>query len=231
MTVASPQPRGPFWSYEDLALLVGAVLPIMLIASLAVRTVRPLEIQSLAFNGVLDVLLIGALYMLVSGRYQEPFWKSLHFDRGWRLFWICLPAGAVLAIVATALGVALRAPVVPNPVERMVAGRWSLALVGFFAVVLAPLFEELFFRGFLFPLLARSLGAWLGIVLSAAPFALLHGQQYQWSWQHIAVIGLAGFVFGFVRYRTDSTAASALVHAGYNLLYFAGFLLQRWLAK
>jgi hypothetical protein len=142
-----------------------------------------------------------------------------------------VPSGAMLAIVASTIGVALRAPVIPNPVERMVAGSWSLAAVGFFAVGLAPLFEELVFRGFLYPLLAHSLGVWPGILLSAAPFALLHGQQNQWSWQHVAVIGIAGVVFGWVRYRTASTTAAALVHSGYNLMFFAGFLLQKWLAR
>jgi hypothetical protein len=124
------------------------------------------------------------------------------------------------------IGVALRAPVVPNPVAS-----WPLAAVGLVSVGLAPLFEELVFRGFLYPLLAHSLGVWPGILLSAAPFALLHGQQNQWSWQHVAVIAIAGVVFGWVRYRTASTAAAALVHSGYNLMFFAGFLLQKWLAR
>ena len=236
---AARQSRDPFWNYEDLALLIGAVLPALLLSSIAVslgRRVVPGVLsseanQTLAFNGLIDLLLLGALYAIVAARYAKPFWKSLRFDHGWTRWWIYVPSGAVLAILASTIGVALRAPVIPNPVERMVAGSWSLAAVGFFAVGLAPLFEELVFRGFLYPLLAHSLGVWPGILLSAAPFALLHGQQNQWSWQHVAVIGIAGVVFGWVRYRTASTAAAALVHSGYNLMFFAGFLLQKWLAR
>ncbi len=63
-----------------------------------------------------------------------------------------------------------------------------------FGVVLAPIFEEMLFRGFLLPLLARSLGPWLGILLTAVPFALLHGAQNHWAWQPIVLIGMAGIV-------------------------------------
>jgi membrane protease YdiL (CAAX protease family) len=93
--------------------------------------------------------------------------------------------------------------------------------------VIGPFFEELVFRGFLQPLLERALGAVPAIVLAAIPFALLHGVQYQWSWQHLALIMLAGCAFGTARYLAGSTAAAALLHIGYNVTLFIGYLLQR----
>ena len=107
----------------------------------------------------------------------------------------------------------LRAPEVPDPVKDLITGRASLVIVMVFAVVLGPIYEELFFRGFLFPLLAKTFGAAAGIFLSALPFALLHGAQNQWAWQQITLVGLAGSAFGFVRYRTGSTAASTILHS------------------
>ena len=61
----------------------------------------------------------------------------------------------------------------------------------------------------------------------ATPFALVHGSQYHWSWQHLAIVGLAGAVFGFVRYKSGSTAAATLVHTGYNATLFVGFMIQK----
>jgi len=81
-------------------------------------------------------------------------------------------------------------------------------------------------RGFLQPLLQRALGPWLAILLAATGFALLHGQEYQWFWQQLLVVGLAGAAFGFARYKTGSTAAAALLHGGYNLTFFVGYLIQ-----
>jgi uncharacterized protein len=103
----------------------------------------------------------------------------------------------------------------------------SLALVALFGVTLGPLFEELFFRGFLQPLLVRSLGAAAGILVAAIPFGLLHFQEYGNSWRHVVLISLAGAAFGAMRHFTNSTKASTLMHASYNALFFIALLVQR----
>jgi membrane protease YdiL (CAAX protease family) len=76
-------------------------------------------------------------------------------------------------------------------------------------------------------LFAKTFGAAAGIVLSALPFALLHGGQYQWAWQQITLVGIAGLAFGFVRSRTGSTAASTILHSCFNLTQFVAFLALR----
>jgi membrane protease YdiL (CAAX protease family) len=75
--------------------------------------------------------------------------------------------GPALAIGLSILGVLLRTPPIPTPVEA-ISGRGSLLVVAFFAVVLGPVFEELLFRGFLQPLLERALGAWPAIVAATS---------------------------------------------------------------
>jgi membrane protease YdiL (CAAX protease family) len=98
--------------------------------------------------------------------------------------------------------------------------------VGLFASTLGPVCEELAFRGFMLPLLARSFGVPAGVLLTAIPFGLLHGAQYSWLWQQVVLVTLAGVVFGTVRAVTRSTAASAMMHATYNLTFFVGYLVQ-----
>jgi hypothetical protein len=223
-----------FWSFEDLALFLGAILPAWLVGSLLVRfgqTLAPAAfssaaVRTLAFQTTIYALLIGALYMVITFRYRRPLWQSMGWVVPERGAWWCVFGGPALAIVLSALGVILRAPAIPTPVEGLISGRGSLWLVAFFAVVLGPLFEELLFRGFLLPLLQRVLGAWPAILLTAIGFALLHGSQYQWYWQDLLVVGLAGVAFGYARYRTGSTAAGALLHGGYNLALFVGYLIQ-----
>jgi uncharacterized protein len=84
-----------------------------------------------------------------------------------------------------------------------------------FAVSLGPLMEELFFRGFLYPVLARRLGAVGGIVLTALPFGLMHYLQYR-SWSAVLIVVLVGVVLTTVRAVTKSVASSFLAHVGYN---------------
>jgi membrane protease YdiL (CAAX protease family) len=88
-------------------------------------------------------------------------------------------------------------------------------LTAAFAITIGPLMEELFFRGFLYPVLARRLGAVWGILLTALPFGLMHYLQYR-SWSAVLIIILVGVVLTTVRAITKSVASSFLAHVGYN---------------
>ena len=158
----------------------------------------------------------------------SPFWSALGWTFPIPYAWLLLVAGPVLTIALSVLGVLLRAPSDSSQIEVLIKSRASLAAVMLFGVLLAPIFEEMLFRGFLFPLLARSVGPWLGILLTAVPFALLHGAQNHWAWQPVVLIGVAGVVFGYVRYKTGSTTAAFLMHSAYNATGFLGYTLTHW---
>lgn len=229
MTPTSEHHGEPFWTYEDLALFLGAVLPVYVVSAMVLRLAHLSSeaLQALVFQSLIYALLTAILYILIAARHGQPFWRSLGWTFSFRGIWILLPAGPLLALTMARIGEWLHTPAIPSPLEGFISNRVSLVVLMLFVTLIGPIWEELLFRGFLFPLLAKSVGPWLGIVLSAIPFALLHGAQNQWSWQYVLLIFIAGFVFGYVRYKTGSTAAAAVVHAGYNTLYFAGFLLQR----
>jgi membrane protease YdiL (CAAX protease family) len=85
-------------------------------------------------------------------------------------------------------------------------------LLGINVVVLAPLFEEFFFRGFLFQQFRRSLGAANGIMLSALVFAAVHLSMESF----IPLFGL-GIILAVVYHYTRSLWASIITHALWNL--------------
>jgi membrane protease YdiL (CAAX protease family) len=93
----------------------------------------------------------------------------------------------------------------------------------------APVCEELIFRGFVQPLLVRSLGAFAGIVATAVPFGLLHFQEYGRSWRHVLLISLSGAAFGWVRHATGSTKAAAVMHSAYNAFQFVLLVVAKGL--
>jgi len=232
----SPEEQAP-WTFEDLGLFLGAIVPCYLLGALLLYAGKKLApvafgseaVQTLVFQCSIYALMLGTLYALANVRHDQPLWRSLGWTLAFRGAWWCLAAAPLLAFGVSALAALLRAPAIPTPVENLISGRLSLMIVGFFATVLGPFFEELLFRGFLFGLFRRMLGAWPAILLAAVPFALLHGPQYQWSWKHLVSLFLAGAVFGFARYKTGSTAGSALLHAGYNMTFFVGYVTQQYL--
>jgi uncharacterized protein len=222
-----------FWGFEDLGLFLGALLPAFLGGAILVRVGRLLAprtfaseaVRALVFQGAIYAVLALALYLLLAVGHGRPMWRSLGWTLEFRGAWMCLGGAPLLALAVSALAAMLRAPDVPTPVESLITSRASLVAVLLFAALAGPVFEELVFRGFLYPLLAGALGVWPGIGVTSLAFALLHGPEYQWSWQHVLAVGLAGVAFGGVRYRTRSTAAAALMHIGYNATYVVVYLV------
>ncbi|MHC4859880.1 MAG: lysostaphin resistance A-like protein [Planctomycetota bacterium] len=87
------------------------------------------------------------------------------------------------------------------------------------AVVLAPLTEEIFFRGLIYPALRRHVGFVLALVLSAAGFALVH-----WNPAVVPAIFVLGIALGYVYERTGTLAAPIAFHVAFNGLTFLGEL-------
>jgi len=226
--------RNPYWDYRDLALFIGMAVPSLVTAVLAVKLIlwlagplqggRALEVLLGQFTGY-GLWFLG-LYGLLRARYGRPFWRSLGWVVPPRGLLKSLLLGPAVALWVVFVGVAMNTPEVDMPIRGLMRDRFSVLLMGIFATTLGPLCEELAFRGFLWPLLARSFGAAAAIILSALPFAVLHGPQYGWSWRHVLLIALAGMAFGWSRWRTGSTMAATGMHATYNLSYFTAFLIQ-----
>jgi uncharacterized protein len=85
----------------------------------------------------------------------------------------------------------------------------------FLAIAFAPFMEELFFRGFLYPVLARRLGVAVGVVITALTFAFIHVFEYK-AWGPVLIIFLVGMVLTVVRAKMKSVGASFIVHSIYN---------------
>ena len=221
-----------FWDWHDALLFIGLIVPCGFLALAVARGAfflagKPNQAAFLLlfmFTGY--ALWLTALYGLLHFRYGRPFWASLGCTFPWPRMGLTLVLGPALAIGVALGAVILRTPSGGSALQALMSDRLSIVLVGLFSTTLGPLCEELVFRGFFQPLLVGKFGAHLGVLLCAAPFALLHGPQYNWSWQIVLLLVLAGVVFGYTRLLTGSTAASTLVHATYNLTYFTGYLLQ-----
>jgi membrane protease YdiL (CAAX protease family) len=99
----------------------------------------------------------------------------------------------------------------------------SPALFAVAVVIFAPLFEEGFFRGFVFVGLKDSaLGPAGTIALTSAVWAAMH---LQYDWIGMSSILVLGFVLGFVRLKTNSLWCAMIIHALWNLTAFVGTAL------
>jgi len=111
------------------------------------------------------------------------------------------------------------------PIEALYSTRRGLEYVMAFGILVAPLVEETVFRGFVYPVLARRFGIFLGITLTGALFGLVHMPQLWGGWGQIATLLVVGIVLTAARAAGHSVLASYLMHLGYNGFLFAGIFM------
>ncbi len=234
-TPTPPAPKAgenPIWSGWDVLLIAALTLGILFIMQLVVvfgarRFAYPhLSWVDVAQKPVLALLsefvayAVVALYMilLVEGKYHTRFWPAIRWN--WPgLAGVGLVGLGVLMLSLDMLGRFLPMPKT-TPFDQFFERPMDAYLTAAFAITLGPLMEELFFRGFMYPILARRMGAFWGIILTALPFGLIHYAQYR-SWSAVLIIVLVGVVLTTVRAVTKSVASSFLAHVGYNATLMA----------
>lgn len=171
---------------------------------------------------LLYALILFFLYLSLSVLRGSPFWRTL----GWRAIarrdgskpanpWLYFLGGCALSILVF-IATAKVQPKEDLPIEEVFRFRGTAMMFMAMAVLVAPLVEETVFRGYLYPLLAKTFGVATGVVVTGVLFGLMHGAQLGWTWGLVSVLIFVGVVFTFVRARTGSVFASFLLHLGYN---------------
>jgi uncharacterized protein len=227
-------PQRAFWSYVDLAWLIGIAFAGVLAVNgvaLLFLTVYP----GLSKNGpfllstqfpVYAAVYLGFIFVFRM-RYGRPVMESLGWRRSTFGIGAALGAGVLLAVVVQALAMVLKTPE-KSPIEQFTNTPFSIVLVSVMAVGFAPFFEELFFRGFLQPLLTRDLGVSVGIVVTGCLFGGLHLFEYGNLWQYGLAIAVVGVVLGYIRQRSGSVIPSTVVHACFNSISVIALIASKF---
>jgi uncharacterized protein len=100
--------------------------------------------------------------------------------------------------------------------RRLLASNAAIVLAIINVPLLAPLTEEILFRGFLYRGWAASrLGPAGAIMLASLLFGALH---IQYSWHGLATVTVLGLWFGVVRWRSGSLVPSLIAHVFGNAM-------------
>ena len=234
--LATPPPRRfPAWSWWDALAVLGFTMFAVFVFSIVALAIarnfpeyRRMPFAQLATDARIVVgaqaaaypIVIVFIFILVRSRTRERFGNAIR----WNWPGISAPGffigGTVLALVVDWLSHFLPIPK-SLPMDQYFHDATSAYILAAFGLTLAPLLEELFFRGMLYPLARRAFGLTIAIVLTAAAFAAIHGAQLGYAWGPIVSIFVVGLVFTITRARANSVAASFLMHCGYNFALFA----------
>jgi hypothetical protein len=177
--------------------------------------------------------------------WKRPFAEGIHAnpDAARRNALRLIPIGLVLSVTVQAISSLISLP--KNiPMDDFFRTPSDIWLVAAFGTLLAPLFEEILFRGFLLPAFAIAYD-WLSLprtpaayeqwrsnnkltrpslvfsaVLTSILFAALHGQQTAFTWPVLVLLFCVSLVLSYVRLRLRSVMASTLIHVSYNATIF-----------
>lgn len=219
------------WNFVDLLLiLLVFLLSVVAMLSIGLMAVRffpglsGMEKTALFEHPFFLVPVQAAAYLLtflfvrmhITVKTQRDFWEAVSWNfpsPGAALQ--CMMAGSALAVLVLISTTFL--PMPPDlPVEKYFRIPGAIPLLAAFTVFVAPVMEELFFRGLLYPLMERTLGAVFGVILTALMFAAIHIKQLAGAWAPLLVLFTVGAALTYMRYRRRSLAASWLMHFSYN---------------
>ena len=92
-------------------------------------------------------------------------------------------------------------------------------------LLVAPVAEEIFFRGFMYPAFQKSFGVTPAVICTTILFTLVHGPQMKWDIHGLSIIFISGIFLTLARARTGQTAYAMALHALYNgILTLAGIV-------
>lgn len=112
-----------------------------------------------------------------------------------------------------------------QPFAQMVLNAGSMAeilVLSFLAVILAPLSEELYFRGLLFGVLKEELGLQWGVLLSGLVFGLMHFDLFR-----LLPLGIGGMALAWLYQKSGSLFAPITAHGVWNGLMLIILLLYQ----
>jgi uncharacterized protein len=219
--------ENPIWSGWDVLVITAVTLGILFLTQLAVvfiahRFAYPNEswvdvaqkpILALVAELVAYVAVAIYMFLLIEVKYHARFWPAIRWN------WPGIAGLNLVGIGVLMLGFDMLGRFLPmpktTPFDQFFDRPLDAYLTAAFAISFGPLMEEIFFRGFLYPVLARRIGAFWGIVLTALPFGAMHYLQYR-SWSAVLIIVLVGVVLTTIRAVTKSVGSSFLAHVGYN---------------
>ena len=226
---ASPPPAEdpPFGGLEVLKIgLLIFVVPIMM-APFLVVIAQKLFYPQLTFAAVATKpwILLGPQFVWFAvvalllidyskSRFHQTLWRAVRWNwpkRGWLAL---IGIGIVTLLVLQGLERLLPLPP-KSPFDQFFNRPLDAYAFAFLAIAFAPFMEELFFRGFLYPVLARRLGAAAAVLITASSFAFIHIFEYK-AWGPVLIIFLVGAVLTIVRSKMKSVGASFIVHSVYN---------------
>ena len=219
------RPRWPVW-YAAAGFGVAFVLTQVALVILFVATGEDADDVSSGFTAgatlIQNVIFVGTAVFFASMAMRPRAW---HFGLRRTAFWPAVgwaALGWLSYFMVSAVYVALVDPEVDQGITEALGadeGTFGLILAGIMVVAVAPVAEEVFFRGFFYGALRSRFTVLPAAIINGALFGLIH-----YSPEAVAALpplAVLGFVFCLVYEKTGSLFPVIALHAINNAIAYA----------
>lgn len=222
--LTTEQFRVAYPSWGDLLTLLGVFIVATVLGSLLTGILQKMGSVSVGFGSFLGYVIQFSL-VIIFGLFQ----RKNRSPKGTRLLKFGL-AKLDFVIILWGTIIVLATGVVIEPLLNlfpetyldrlgniMAAGGWMM----FTSIVIAPIMEEILFRGILQDALMRKYGVFVGILIASAVFGIVHIIP-----QQVVNAFMIGIVLGYIYYRTGALLPVILIHCINNAISYFTWMLN-----
>lgn len=216
--------RVAYPSWGDLLTLLGVFIVATVLGSLLTGILQKIGSISVGFGSFLGYVIQFSL-VIIFGLFQ----RKIRSPQGTRLLkfglakldFVIILWGTIM-VLATGVVIEPLLNLFPETyLDRlgniMAAGGWMM----FTSIVIAPIMEEILFRGILQDALMRKYGVFVGILIASAVFGIVHIIP-----QQVVNAFMIGIVLGYIYYRTGALLPVILIHCINNAISYFTWMLN-----
>lgn len=222
--LTTEQFRVAYPSWGDLLTLLGVFIVATVLGSLLTGVLQKIGSVSVGFGAFLGYVIQFSL-VIIFGLFQRKIrspkeTRLLKFGLA-KLDFVIILWGTIM-VLATGVVIEPLLNLFPEIyLDRlgniMAAGGWMM----FTSIVIAPIMEEILFRGILQDALMRKYGVFVGILIASAVFGIVHLIP-----QQVVNAFMIGIVLGYIYYRTGALLPVILIHCINNAISYFTWMLN-----
>lgn len=221
---AAEDRKGKWGSAHGLDLLI--VIPILWGLELALGIILVLSLGAsfspkehpvpILFTALISAVLTFVItWLFVCKKYGKSFTNGFFISRPTKkTYAISLSIGIIYGLIAATL--MSRFSTELSFMSQMATTPTGLLCIIILAMLLPPV-EEMYYRGFIFPVLFHKWGPIPAVLVVIVWFAAAHSFQLAQDWIGIPVVAVAGAIWTMQRLVTGSLTQSLITHWTYNL--------------
>lgn len=224
------------WTMKDLAIIAGSII-ILELVFIGVFYGLKLNIENKEFKSIyfylffsLQWIIIFAPLLILTGRKYKLHFSQFGFLKisffkmlgliltAYILYWAI---NIIISLIVIYGDIKIPGYQMQESIFKLFGNDLaSIIFSGIIVILIAPLVEEIFFRGFLLRTLANRIGDMPGSIITALIFALLH-----FPWQSIIPVFILGLILNSLVIKTKSIWPAIGFHIFNNSIAFTVLLL------